>query len=265
MASFLDEVIGNKERELVERKNKLPLAKISEYVLPAGRKFDKFLEPDGLKIIAELKPRSPSLGELEGKINRGERMEIYERYASAVSVLCDQRYFGGSVQLLEEVSSSISLPTLLKDFVIDPYQVFEGRKAGAEAVLLIVKILSDRKLESLIELVEQLHMEPVVEVQTEDELKRAEYFGAEYILINNRNLDTLKIDMYTVERLANKAKTRAKLIAASGIESAEQILELRPFASRFLIGSALMSSGNLEEKFKEFLSVETRYLERTGR
>lgn len=265
MTSFLEEVIANKQRELVERKKQVPLKMISEYVLPARHKFSRNLESEGLKIIAELKPRSPSLGQFEGKINRGERMEVYERYASAVSVLCDHRYFGGSVELLEEISSSISLPTLLKDFVIDPYQVYEGRKAGAEAVLLIVKILTDRQLEDLMELTEQLHMEPIVEVQTEDELRRAESVGAEYILINNRNLDSLKIDLHTVERLVAKLSSNAKIIAASGIETADQMLEMRPFASRFLIGSALMSSGNLEGKFKEFLSVEASYIERIAR
>lgn len=259
MGSFLEEVIANKKRELIERKTKLPLAKISQNLPCAAGNFARALNSNELKIIAELKPRSPSLGELDGKINRGERLEIYERYASAVSVLCDQRYFGGSVGLLEEISSSISLPTLLKDFVIDPYQVYEGRKAGAEAALLIVKILDDKTLSLLSELTKQLKMEPILEVQTEEELRRAEAIGAEYILINNRNLDTLIIDLNTVASLSSKLKSDAKIIAASGIETAEHILEMRPFASRFLIGSALMSSGRLEEKFQEFLSVEARY------
>src|SRR5579883_2239513 len=158
MPSFLEEVVANKKKELAERKEQVPIQNICNQLAHGTHRFAKALDSNSLKIIAELKPKSPSLGQLEssekGSASRSKRMEIYQRYASAVSVLCDQRYFGGSVKMLEEVSSSINLPTLLKDFVIDPYQIYEGRRAGAEAVLLIVKILSDRKLEDLIELTE---------------------------------------------------------------------------------------------------------------
>jgi indole-3-glycerol phosphate synthase len=144
--------------------------------------------------------------------------------------------------------------------VIDPYQVYEARRAGAEAVLLIVKILEKSKLVELNSLIIELGMVPLVEVQTDEELQLAKAIQPELLLINNRNLDTLQMDLSTVERLVNKLDYPTRVVAASGIENADHMLAMRPFASRFLIGSALMASAEPAENFKEFLSAESRYL-----
>jgi indole-3-glycerol phosphate synthase/phosphoribosylanthranilate isomerase len=261
MQSFLTDLLKHKEEELKLRQEARPLDTFQKQIKPAGGAFFKALSGDGLKIIAEVKPRSPSLGQLEGKVDLKDRLSMYQKYAQAVSVLCDQKYFGGSVELLTDISASITLPTLLKDFVIYPYQVYEARHAGAEAVLLIVKILNKQDLLELNSLVLELGMAPVVEVQTEEELQIAQEIHAQLILINNRNLDTLQMDLSTVSRLVPKISYPAQIIAASGIENGEQLREMRPYASCFLIGSSLMASGDPEAKFEEFLAAEQLYQE----
>lgn len=259
MNNFLAEVIEHKKTELKERKQETPLSSFKDKLKKGSDRFLKALEADGLKIIAEIKPRSPSLGQLEGKTDPSARLDVYEKHAAAVSVLCDERYFGGSVALLKDISAKLSLPTLLKDFVIDPYQIYQARQAGAEAVLLIVKILSQEALIELDSLVRELGMTSLVEVQTENELEAAACIKPDLLLINNRNLDTLEIDLSTTERLVKSLKYKTRVVAASGIESADDLLALRPFASRFLIGSALMKSPDPSLKFQEFLSAETNY------
>lgn len=264
MKGFLDELVSHKQNELQKRKQERPLHRFQNEVSKADGSFLSALKGDSLKIIAELKPRSPSLGTFDNKMAHHDRLKLYEHFAHAVSVLCDERYFGGSVQLLQEISRSIKLPALLKDFVIDPYQIYEGRQAGAQAVLLIVKILEKKELRSLSNLISDLGMIPVIEVQTEDELAIASSLNPQLLLINNRNLDNLQIDLDTVKRLVSKLNYKANVIAASGIETADNLLSIRPYASRFLIGSALMSSRNPADKFEEFLSAEERYREETA-
>lgn len=260
MPSFLDEVVDHKKSELKERIERRPLNSFRDGISKATGSFKKALEGDGLKLIAEIKPRSPSLGELDSSNNFDARLDTYQRYAQCVSVLCDQRYFGGSVDLLESVSKKINTPTLLKDFVINPYQIYEGRKAGAEAALLIAKILTKETLIELNSLCKALGMTAVVEVQSEEEIDFVECISPEVILVNNRNLDNLQIDLLTVEKLRPRIDQSCILIAASGIETAADLIAMRPFASRFLVGSALMKTQNPEEKFEEFFQAEKQYL-----
>ncbi|MBX9719907.1 MAG: indole-3-glycerol phosphate synthase TrpC [Candidatus Obscuribacterales bacterium] len=259
MSNFLADVIQHKKSELESKKAARSLDLLKSAARPASSSFLRALEGDGLKIIAEIKPRSPSLGQLDSKVSLEERLEIYQSNAQAVSVLCDQRFFGGSIELLQSISAKLSLPTLLKDFVIDPYQVYEARVAGAEAVLLIAKILQKHELEELNSLVLELGMTPLIEVQTEDEIDFVESINPALLLINNRNLETLKMDLQTVERLVKKLKYNSKVIAASGIENAEQMMQMRPFASRFLIGSALMACDDPLAKFREFSEAEASF------
>ncbi len=259
MNNFLAEVIQHKKSELEQKKAERPFDLLKAAATPGNSSFLQALEGDGLKIIAEVKPRSPSLGQLDSKISMDDRLEIYQANAQAVSVLCDQRFFGGSIELLQTISKKLSLPTLLKDFVIDPYQVYEARVAGAQAVLLIAKILQKYELESLNSLVLELGMTPLVEVQSEEEVDFVESINPALLLINNRNLETLKMDLHTVERLLGKLKYETKVVAASGIENADHMTLMRPFASRFLIGSALMTSEDPLGKFQEFRNAEARF------
>lgn len=269
MADFLDRVLSHKVQELAERKAVKPLSSFKVEVSKATGSFFQALAEPGPNIIAEIKPRSPALGKLDDAISLRERVEIYTRHAKAISVLCDSKFFDGSIELLREVSKSSSRPTLCKDFVIDSYQVYEARHAGAEAVLLICKLFMDGEsmgadksaltftlLKELFVLISELGMTAVVEVQNEQEMQVAAELGAELILINNRDLQSLQIDLNTTLKLAKLAPEGAVVITASGVDTTEDFLRLRGHASNFLIGSAFMKAQDPEAKFLEFFQVE---------
>lgn len=206
-------------------------------------RFERALRSDrSVNIIAELKPASPTGGQLAPASLAGDISRHYQREAAALSVLTDRHYFDGSYELLEQVAGTSELPVLCKDFVIDPYQILRARAAGAAAVLLVVRILSDSQLRSLSALVSEYGMTPVIEIQNEQDLLRAEKIAPNVILINNRDLETLAIDLGTTARLAPLVPAGTVVISASGIKSPADIGVLRPFASNFLIGSALMAS-----------------------
>lgn len=260
MKKFLEEVMHYKKAELLSREEERPLKSFAENIEKASGGFLKALAGDGLKIIAEIKPRSPALGKLAEGTQINEKLAVYARYAQAVSVLTDRRFFDGSIDLLRQVSRQIMQPTLLKDFVISHYQIYEAREAGAEAVLLIVKIVPERLLTELYRLCLDLGMTAVVEVQNEDELARALQLNPELVLINNRNLDNLEIDLNTTKRLAPQIPESTLFISASGIDGSDDMRQLRPYTSRFLIGSAFMNASNPRAKFEEFLNLEKQFV-----
>lgn len=260
MPSFLAEVVAHKSSEIEKKKTQFPLENFKNKITQGNGSFINAIKDDGLKLIAELKPRSPSLGELDSSNDFDSRLATYEKYAQAISVLCDEKYFGGSIELLNSVTQKTKAPTLLKDFVLDSYQIFEGRAAGAQAALLIAKILDENKLKELYSICLDLNICPVVEVQTKEEIDFVSCVKPEVLLINNRNLDTLKIDLNTVSLLSKFVDKNAIVIAASGVETADDFIAIRPFASRFLIGSSLMKTKSPETKFEEFLEAEKTYL-----
>lgn len=255
--SRLDEIVQHKRVEVAARKAETPTTVLERSVeqLRSGR-FIKSITQGRTNLICEIKPKSPSAGVLKETISIEEIVSQYDKFASAISVLTDEKYFGGSLDLLRRVNEISGCPTLCKDFVIDRHQCFEARLAGAEAVLLIVKILDENELHSLHKSIKELGMVPVVEVQTEDELRRAVALGPEAILINNRDLTTFEIDLATTEKLANLVPRDAVLISASGIESRSDIERLSAFCNAFLIGSSLMRAGSLESKLRELCAEQ---------
>lgn len=223
--------------------------------------FEGSYAVDSLHLIAEVKPASPSLGKIQSVCLPEEMAMLYEPYASAISVLTDSHYFGGSFELLKRVAARTSRPALCKDFVIDPYQVYQARAAGAAAVLLIVRMLNDESLFELYRLIDRLTMTAVVEVQNEVDLDRAVRLQADTILINNRDLETLQTSLETTKRLAPLVPSSALLISASGISTVEDLRSLSLVARRFLIGSALMQSqapGRLLAHFKNSAHAVTQ-------
>jgi indole-3-glycerol phosphate synthase len=251
MPDILLEIVENKRSEIARRKALLSQDALASG-LPAGNaSFHLALDSLGLKLITELKPASPSAGVLRSEVNLDEVLASYNRYASAISVLTDKRYFNGSLELLSKVANNSPHPVLCKDFVLEPYQILEARKYGAQAVLLIVKILADEELQELHQLIVKLGMTPVVEVQTEEELSRALKLSPQVLLINNRNLNTFEIDLDTTRRLAPLIPPPAIAVSASGIQNRQDIEKLLPYCNRFLIGSALMQSKNLDSTLKE--------------
>lgn len=251
MLGRLAEIMENKRHEIESRKAETSLALLKANVSPASGAFVRAMAGGSLKLITEIKPKSPSAGILQAELCLQSVLLSYNRFASAISVLTDTKYFGGSLALLSEVSTLSPKPLLCKDFILDEYQCFEARQAGAEAVLLIAKILEQNQLEHLYETILSLNMVPVLEVQTESELKQVGGFSAPFILINNRNLTTFDTDLSTTERLAPLVPQGCSIISASGIESSADIRYLWQFTNIFLIGSSLMKASNLDDKLME--------------
>lgn len=244
--SFLSEVLANKQMEIAESAPIQALGKARGTFLNGMAASGK----DKINIVAEVKPRSPA-GVFRTEAFDGQLVSTYEEHASAISVLTDEKYFGGSFELLARVSAATTLPTLCKDFVLSRQQIQRARACGAEAVLLIVKILDATSLSELSAQVTQLGMTPVVEVQSFNELAVAEEIDAPAILINNRNLSTLAISLKTTIELAPLVSKRRTVISASGINNYGDIAILKPYVQNFLIGSSLMQAKNLAAKFAE--------------
>jgi indole-3-glycerol phosphate synthase / phosphoribosylanthranilate isomerase len=254
MPSILSEIIENKRTELAERRNHQPLTSLTSKVGPTDGRFARALQGDGIKLITEIKPSSPSAGDMKVDLDLDQVLSVYNKHASAISVLTDKQYFKGSLELMQSTAHKSPHPVLCKDFIIDEYQVYEARLHGAEGVLLIIKILDPEQYFELYKSIHALGMTAVVEVQNEGELAIAMETNPEVILINNRNLSTFQIDFNTTKQLARLIPPEVLTISASGIESRKDIDDLLPFATRFLIGSTLMKSDNMERKLEELIN-----------
>jgi len=200
-------------------------------------------ESPPLKIIAEFKRRSPSLGTIRTDLSPADIARRYERGgACAISVLTDEEHFGGSIDDLIAVRSSTHLPVLRKDFIIDPIQIYEAAIAGSDAVLLIAGALDSGSLGELRRVAEdELGLDALVEVHTFDELRQALNAGAKLIGVNNRDLHTFEVSLSTSERLIAEAPRDKVMLSESGLQSAESLRRLHSLGFRgFLIGEALM-------------------------
>lgn len=251
---ILNEIIAHKHKEVAERKAITPLRDIEERLdrAPRIKDFRLALRTPGISIIAEIKRRSPSRGDILPGVDAVEIAALYEQAgARAISVLVDNKYFGGSLDDLNKVANHTKLPCLCKEFIIDPYQIFEARTMGADAILLIVRVLSDDELKSFLREASDLEMAVLVETHTEAEIQRALAAGAHIIGINNRDLDTLEIDIQTTMRLKNRVPGGNILVSESGIKSRRDVKMLDAGGvDAILIGESLLSSKNIREKLE---------------
>ncbi len=208
------------------------------------------------RIIAEVKKASPSAGLIK-EVSPSQQAKLYqEGGAVAISVLTEDKFFNGSLKDLEEVRNAVALPVLRKDFIFDPVQVLEAKAFGADAILLIVKMLEYGQLQDLLTYAESLRLDALVEVFSIEEAEKALKAGAKIIGINNRDLETLKVDLDLSKKLAPKIKQMGAkfLIVESGIENREQILEFESLGvDAFLIGTSLMRERDPVKKLKELL------------
>jgi len=218
------------------------------------RPFNEALTRPGLSLIAEFKRRSPSAGALAPEsIDLAVQVAAYERGgAAALSVLTDERHFGGSLADLRAARAACDLPIIRKDFIVDPYQLYEAAVNGADAVLLIVAALSDGDLRALYQEARSIDLDVLVEVHDGGELERALEAGAEVIGINNRNLDDMSVDIGTTYELMPDVPAGKTVVAESGISGREELAELdRVGVDAVLIGGALMTSSDPEAKVRE--------------
>ena len=250
---MLKEIIENKRKEVEISKKNFPLDSFKAKLKNSKRNFKAALSKNGLALIAEFKRTSPSKNIKETDFDMREIIGIYNKYASAVSVLTDKKFFNGSLEDLEEASKLTNLPLLRKDFIVDEYQIYESRMHNADAILLIVLVLSDRQIKKFIEIAKNYRMDCIVEIHTEKELGRALNCGAEIMGINNRNLDTLEIDTKTTLRLAKKIPKNKIIVSESGISSRAYVEKIKGKVNAILVGSHFMNSGNVEKDIIELI------------
>ena len=245
---MLKEIIENKKKEVETSKKNFPLDSFKAKLKNSKRDFKAALSKNGLALIAEFKRTSPSKNIKEKDFDMRKIIGIYDKYASAISVLTDKKFFNGILMDLEEASKLTNLPLLRKDFIIDEYQIYESRMRHADAILLIVSILSDRQIKKFIEIARKYNMDCIAEVHTEEELSRALNCNAEVIGINNRNLNTLKIYAETTLKLAKKIPKNRIIISESGISSRVYVEKIKNKVNAVLVGSHFMNSKNLEQE-----------------
>lgn len=244
--TVLDRILEHKVNEVAARRSLVTLNQISEAARAASppRDFEGSLRaPDGtVTLIAEVKKASPSKGVLIENFDPLALGKVYaENGAAAISVLTDEHFFQGHLDYMANVRAAVNVPVLRKDFVIDPYQVYEGRARGADAVLLIVAALEDAQLADLHALITELGMAALVEVHDEDEMERAIKLGAKVIGVNNRDLKTFDVDLSTTARLAAMVPDGVTLVAESGIHSAEDVYNMGQHgAHAVLVGESLV-------------------------
>ena len=218
------------------------------------RPFSEALVRPGLSLIAEFKRRSPSAGALAPEsIDIAAQVAAYERGgAAALSVLTDELHFGGSLADLRAARAACGMPIIRKDFIVDPYQLYEAAVNGADAVLLIVATLSDEDLRSLYREARSIDLDCLVEVHDAEELDRALEAGSEVIGINNRNLDDMSVDIGTTFELMPDIPAGKTVVAESGISGRGELEELdRVGVDAVLIGGALMAAADPEAKVRE--------------
>jgi indole-3-glycerol phosphate synthase len=256
MEDFLEKIIKHKKEEIEISKQQVPLEKLKDNLNIQKRDFNAAISKNGLNLIAEIKKASPSRGIIRENFNYREIAVTYEKSSvSAISVLTDNKFFMGSLRILQEVANLVNIPVLRKDFIIDPYQIYETNVCNADALLLIVACLEKNQLSEYLGLAQDLHMNALVEVHNEDELDIALDCGEKIIGINNRDLKTFKIDLQVTFNLIKKIPDKKyTVVSESGINDSNDIEKLRKAGiNAVLIGESLMRAEKIEDKIKEFI------------
>jgi len=264
LANILDKIIADKRTEVETRKRQKTLDELKEqiHLMPRCRNFYKAVTKfnrRGINVIAEVKKASPSAGIIREDFDAVEIALIYERCgADAISVLTDEKYFQGKLQYIEQIKEVVDLPILRKDFIIDIWQLYESRAAGADAILLIAEALKPGDLMDLMIAAAELTLTVLLEVHEADTLLAVRSLigfpnrGYSVLGINNRNLATLEVDLNNTSRLASLLDNKNDLVAESGIKTRANVEKLISVGVRaVLIGQTLCESPSIEEKFKE--------------
>jgi len=258
LMDILSEIIASKRAGLEATKRALPLEQLRATAAGArggatAHSLRTALTGDAINIIAEFKRRSPSKGTIRENADAAMIARSYQTAgAAAISVLTEENYFAGSLDDLRAVRAEVSVPLLRKDFLFDEYQVYESAAAGADALLLIVAALDDATLARMLSLTEELGLDGLVEVHSEEEMNRALAVGAKLIGVNNRDLRTFNVSIETSLALAQFAPAGAILVSESGL-TPEAVQKLQPAGYRgFLVGEALMRAAEPEKELRAY-------------
>jgi len=252
---ILEQLISAASQGVDQRRREVPLADLEARLgqRDKDRPFREALTRPGMSLICEYKRRSPSAGDIALGTDLASQVKAYEQGgAAALSVLTDTTHFGGELADLNTARAACGLPIIRKDFVVDRYQLVEAAVGGADAVLLIVAVLDDKRLKAFQAEAWDLDLDCLVEVHDEAELDRALEAEAEVIGINNRNLDTGVVDVQTTYDLITDVPAGKTVVSESGISHREELVELeRVGVDAALIGEALMRSGEPGRKVRE--------------
>jgi indole-3-glycerol phosphate synthase len=255
---MLDRIIAQKREEVKQRKMVATMVYLQERITRQKPVLDLALalKGDHIRLIAEVKQASPSRGILTSNFSPTKLARTYaEGGAAAISVLTEANYFGGNIEHLAAIKEAVGLPLLRKDFIFDPYQVYESRAYGADALLLIATILSQGQLEELISLSHSVGLKCLVEVHNEGEVERAVLSDAELIGVNNRDLNTFAVDINTTRRLRPLVPKEKITVSESGIKSKRDVEKLGKWGvDAVLVGEALVTASDVRAKMKELLS-----------
>lgn len=244
--SILGTIVAQTRLDLAQRKAQTPLAALQARPVAPPLDAVAALRAPGLSLIAEYKPRSPSKGPIRPDATPEDIAALYQPYATAMSVLCDGPFFGGSYATLARIRSTLgaTLPLLAKDFVVDPYQIHEARAHGADMVLLMCSVLNTDTLATLLALTRSLGMAALVETHDDAELQVALDVGARIIGVNSRDLKTLEIDLPQAQERLTRVPTDRVRVAESGLSTRASVDAMRPVADAALIGSHLMGAAD---------------------
>ena len=252
---MLNRIIAQKREEIRESKRELPVAILKERIAVRKAPLDlaRALCGDSIRLIAEVKRASPSRGMLCPDLDPVAVAKTYERGgAAAISVLTEVGHFGGSLDYLAAIREEVAIPLLRKDFIFDPYQIYESAAFGADALLLIAAVLNQEQLEGLLTLSHSLEMKCLVEVHNEAEAGRAVLSGAEIIGINNRDLRTFNVDIQTTRRLRPLLPRQQIVVSESGIKDKNDLKKLLGWGvNAILVGEALVTADDIPAKIRD--------------
>jgi len=259
---ILQKILQRKVEEIVERSSRLDIRTLSrqiENLPPRGflARLEETVQSERAAVIAEIKKASPSKGLLRDPFLPADIARSYARHgATCLSVLTDRNFFQGSEAYLKEARAACELPVLCKDFIIDPYQVYEARVIGADCILLIVAALGDAMLKDLADLALHLEMDVLVEVHDAEELERALALGLPLLGINNRDLRTFTTRLETTLNLLKNIPSDRLVVSESGIHTPADVALLRDHGVHaFLVGEAFMRAADPGEKLAELFKV----------
>jgi indole-3-glycerol phosphate synthase len=254
---FLEQIVNSTRKSLALHMEQTPLASLEKAIAyqASPRDFAGALQGDGIRLIAEVKRASPSKGLLSPNLAASSLAHVYnENGAAAISVLTEPDYFLGSFADLEAVRTEVDLPLLCKDFILDGYQIYKARAYGADAVLLIVAILSQHELKALLDTAHSLGMSALVEVHNRDELTKALKVSPGIIGINNRNLGEFNVNLETTFKLRPLIPQGVLVVSESGIHTRDDVLKLQQAGvNAILVGEALVTSPDPAAKIAELV------------
>lgn len=256
--TILGKIVDDKLLWVEERKKQQPLIKFKDQLIDSDRHFYQALDQEHSVFILECKKASPSKGLIREDFNLDLIASVYKNYASAISVLTEEKYFQGDMEYINKVRQHVTQPVICKDFIVDPYQIYLARYYQADAILLMLSVLDDDAYQAYRDTAHSLNMGVLTEISNEHELVRAIALNAKVIGINNRDLRDLSIDLNRTKELAVKIPKDRIVISESGIYNHQQVKDLSQYANGFLVGSSIMSKTNIDRACRQLILGENK-------